>query len=360
MHLPLIRPWFAHPWALTLLALLPLLAVLGLLSLRWRRRTLARLGSVPALRALASRQRGLRVVRVLCLTFGLLFLIAGMAGPQWGRDWEQSTAPGRDLVLVLDVSRSMLAQDVLPNRVERAKKALQDLSYTVQLRGGYRLALVAFAARARIFCPLTHDYNHFRLALDELDAVNLHPDLRPLGPDAVSGTRIGAGLRMAVEAHDPRFQGYQDILLISDGDDPAKDEEWREGAEAAHDRHIPVHTVGVGNPRVRSPIPVRGDEPLKHNNQVVLTRLEERPLQDIARWTGGTYTPAGVHTLPLGEIFRERIEPRGTHETGEDTLPVYRQHYAWFFGVAFSFLGMEMILGQRRPGKGAKERKVDP
>jgi Ca-activated chloride channel family protein len=293
----------------------------------------------------------------LCLVFGLLFLIAGIAGPQWDRDWDQSAAPGRDLVLVLDLSRSMLAQDVLPNRVERAKKALADLSYTVQQRGGHRLALVAFAARARIFCPLTHDYDHFRTALEDLDAVNLHPDLRPVGKEATSGTRIGAGLRMAIEAHDPRFRGYQDILLISDGDDPARDEEWREGAEEAHRYNIPVHTVGVGDPKVRSHIPGRGDEPLRHNNQIVLTRLEERPLQDIARWTGGAYIPAGTNTLPLGELFHERIEPRNARETSDDALPVYRQHYSWFLSTALTLLGLEMVMGQSRPRRKDKKPK---
>src|SRR5262249_58131955 len=132
---------------------------------------------------------------------------------------------GRDLVVVLDLSRSMLARDVLPSRLERAGQALDDLSRAVERRGGHRLALVVFAARARIACPLTHDYDHFRQALAEQDAANPHPDIRPAGDDVQSGTRIGAALRLAVEAHDPHYRdhGTQDILLLSDGDDPAHD-----------------------------------------------------------------------------------------------------------------------------------------
>jgi Ca-activated chloride channel family protein len=230
---------------------------------------------------------------------------------------------------------------VLPNRAERAKQALKDLTYTVQQRGGHRLALVAFAARGRIFCPLTHDYDHLRAALDDLDPNHLHPDLRATGKEAVSGTRIGAGLLMAVEAHDPRFRGAQDILLISDGDDPARDGEWLEGMAEARRHHSPVHTVGVGDPDAGSPITVRGTE--------VLTRLEEQPLEAIARLTGGKYTPARTSDLRLGELFLEQIEPGTPHEEIDDVLPVYRQHYSWFLGAAFAVLSLEMIMGQSWP-----------
>src|SRR5207245_5910345 len=107
---------------------------------------------------------------------------------QEGRDCQQSTAPRRDLVAVLDLSRSMLAEDLLPNRFERGKQALEELSYAIQQRGGHRLALVAFAAQAKLVCPLTHDYDHFRAVLAGLDAANLPADLRPKDADALSGT----------------------------------------------------------------------------------------------------------------------------------------------------------------------------
>jgi len=344
-----IRHWFANPWIFTLLSVLPLLGVGGFLAARRRRRILAHFGSPLALRPLVARRHWLRVVQRACFAFGMMLLVAGSAGPHWGRDWDLPAAPGRDIVLVLDMSRSILAQDVLPSRFGRAKKALDDLSYAVQKRGGHRLALVAFAGRARLVCPLTHDYDHFRMALAELDAAYPGPDLRPLGEDRTSGTRIGAGLRAAVDAHDPRFRGYQDILLISDGDDPARDGEWREGIRAANDQKIPVHTVGVGDALAGSPIPARGDEPLQHNHQVVLTRLVEEPLREIARLTGGTYTPAGLNALPLGELFEKRIENAAVREDKDDVLPAQQLRYAWFFAGSFVLLGMEMALSGLRP-----------
>jgi Ca-activated chloride channel family protein len=340
---------FANPLSLFLLALLPVLGVMAFVAARRRRRILARFGASPALKGLPSRWGWRQLLRRACLLTGLALFIIGIAGPQWGRDWEQSAAPGRDVVVVLDLSRSMLAEDVLPNRVERAKQALEELSYSVQQRGGHRLAVVAFAARARLVCPLTHDYDHFRAALAELDAANLPPDLRPKGPEAPSGTRIGAALDAAVEAQDPRFRGYQDIILLSDGDDPARDEEWREGVEAAHRRGIPVHTVGVGNLEADSSIPGRGGEPLRHHNQIVLTRLQEQPLRAIAEGTGGTYTPARTDVIPLGELFRACMEPRATHDNPDDALPLYRQRYAWFLGGALLFLSLEMVFGWAGP-----------
>ena len=106
-----------------------------------------------------------------------------------------------------------------------------DLAETMKKHGGHRLALVVFAGRAKLACPLTHDYDNFREAVDAVDTEAPDPELEP-GPGAASGTRIGAAIHEALLAHDPRpqFHGDRDILLLSDGDDPAHDGEWREGA----------------------------------------------------------------------------------------------------------------------------------
>jgi Ca-activated chloride channel family protein len=348
MNWTLLPPWFAHPAALLLLALLPVLGVVAAFA-RWRRRrALAVLGSTPTLAPATLARRGLRRLRGLCLACGLGLLIVGVAGPQWGRDPDQALMPGRDLVIVLDMSRSMLAEDVLgtsaPNRLGRAKDALADLVATVRRRGGHRLALVVFAARARLVCPLTHDYDHVRDALARLDPADLYPLIGP-SAEAASGTRMGEALARAVQASDPRFRGYQDILLISDGDDPAGDEEWRAGAKWARDAGIPVHTVGVGDPEADSLIPVPGGF-LQYGGRPVRTRLYEPPLEEIARLTRGSYIPARTKALPLGELFRDRMDARPGHENTEDVLPLYRQRYPWFLATAFLLLGSGMVLGQ--------------
>jgi Ca-activated chloride channel family protein len=337
---------FAHPDVLWLLLLLPGLGLLALWAW-WRRgRALALLGGGLALHRLIAVPHGPRLLRGICLTLGLVALVLGIAGPQWGRA-DMEAARGRDLVIVLDLSRSMLAEQ--PSRQERARRALRNLCDAVQQRGGHRLALIVFAAHPKIVCPLTHDYDHFRDALDRQDAAEPPPALRPRPGDSPSGTRIGDALRLAVDLRDPSFPSGQDILLVSDGDDPAADGEWAEGAAAAKEQRIPVHTVGVGDPDKDSPIPVVGGV-LKYEGKVVETRLRERPLEEIARRTGGVYIPARTRPLPLGRWLREVLEPRKEERPAEaDVLPIYEQHSVWFFGAALGLLALTLLVGDGRP-----------
>lgn len=341
-----LRHLFAQPGALVLLACLPVLLVLAILARRRRRRVLAQLGRLPALLALTDRRRQWPFIRACCLVIGLTALVVGIAGPQWGLEPEPTSAPGRDLVVVLDVSRSMLADDVVPSRQDKAKEALKEfVEKTVKKHGGHRLGLVAFAANAQVICPLTHDYDHFLTKLESLDADNLPRDLRP-GETSVSGTRIGEGLRVAVaEAHDSRYRGFQDVLMISDGDDPVPDNEWRKGAEAAKEAGVPVYVVGVGDPEKGGRIPTGKDRYLTREGKQVVTHLTRTPLQEIAKKTRGEYVEAGTNNLPLRDLFLNKIEPGEKREVADDALPLYRQRYSWFFGMALSFLGAEMTFG---------------
>ncbi len=345
---------FAHPWALWLLLIPPVLSVLALFARRRQQRALASLGRIPALTALTGRRPWLRALQSGCRTLGLTFLIMAIAGPQWGRSPVLATAPGRDLILVLDMSRSMLAEDVLgssaPNRLGRAKDALEQLIDTLEKRGGHRLALVAFAARPKVACPLTHDYDHVRDVLANLDVND--PAFAPaVGSNPPpSDTRIGAALRLAVDLAEPEGRGYQDILLVSDGDDPAQDQEWQEGIAAARDAQIPIHTVGIGDPLNGGRIPIAGGY-LYHDGKLVRSRLQPKPLEQIAARTGGTCLMVGTDAVPLGRFFSEQIESRGGHELPEDAIMPYEQHTAWFFAAAAVFLAFELLLrpaGQRR------------
>jgi Ca-activated chloride channel family protein len=334
---------FAHPLLLWAMALLPALAALAVWARRRRRLALARVGSLGTLEASVARRRRPRL-RGPSLLFGMTALALGMAGPQWGRDWRQSAAPGRDLVVVLDCSRSMLAQS--PTRLERAKAALLDLAETMQRHGGHRVALVEFAGRARLACPLTHDYDHFRDTIRAIDATAFDPELG-VGPEEKSGTRIGLGLKQGVEAHDPRFPGARDILLLSDGDDPARDLEWREGITAARREGIPVYVVGLGDPDTPHPVPGADGKPLEYQGREVTTRLEEAPLREIARQTDGEYVPAHDQALPLGRKYLSLVAARPLREESPDALPVYRQRYPWFLGAAFAFLILALALPER-------------
>lgn len=355
-----LRHGFAFPGLLLVLAITPALAGLAVWARRARRQALARLGRPSALRALTNQPRDWPRLRGLGWALGLGLLLVGSAGPQWGRDPEQATTPGRDLVVLLDVSRSMLAEDVFDprggkvvrdNRLEQAKRGLAELADALQRKGGHRVGLVVFASRALVVCPLTHDYDHFREKLEDFTATYLPPALRTNGEEARSGTRLGEGLEAAVGAHDPRLRGFQDILLISDGDDPAEDadDDREAGITAARLASVPVYTVGVGNPEgegARIPLPTGGF--LTHRGAVIRTQLREEPLQAIAQRTGGIYTAARTDSPRLPEMFRDRIEPGPTREDTGEPLPVYRQRQAWFLGPALVLLTLALTLGRMK------------
>jgi Ca-activated chloride channel homolog len=341
----MLHHWFAQPAALFLLVLLPALGMLYFWN-RWRkRRTFACLGNPASLSYFVDAPPSWPLWRGLCFSLGLLALASGTAGPQWGRDYTQSAAPGRDLVVALDCSRSMFAET--PSRLQRAKTALLNLTETVKRHGGHRLALVVFAGRAKLACPLTHDYDHFSGAVESVDPDAPDPELEP-GPDAVSGTRIGAAIHEALLAHDPRpeFQGARDILLLSDGDDPAHDGEWQDGAAEAGQQDVPIYTIGLGDPDVASVISV-GGEVLKHDGKEVRTHLEEAPLRSIAETTHGVYVAAHTRTLPLGQVYLSAIVGKAQREEAEDALPVYGQHYAWFLAAGFVLLVLGVLIADR-------------
>jgi Ca-activated chloride channel family protein len=322
-----------------------------------RQRALARLGSRPALEALATVSRWRRGFKSLCASWCLALVIVAIAGPQWGFEAEPAAAVGRDLVVVVDLSRSMQAEDVLPNRLGRARRALAELVKVVRKSGGHRLGLVAFAGQTRIVCPLTPDYDHFREALADLEVDDPLVAPKPSEEGTVSGTRMGQALRMAVGLHDPRFRGHQDILLLSDGDDPARDDEWSAGADLARERGIPIYTVGIGNPDTNSTIPDAAGRPLVHDGKEVRTRLEERPLEEIARISGGVYLPARLEVPPLEEWFRTYVRSRPAHAGEVELLPTLTPRYACFFGAGLTLFGLTVVIGDRpRP----RRKKMEP
>jgi Ca-activated chloride channel family protein len=341
----MLRHWFAQPWLLTALVVLPLLAALSIRAWRRRRLALMKLGPSVALATAAAVRRWPRRLRGFCATLALLLLGVGIAGPQWDREIEPAAAPGRDLVVVVDCSWSMTAEE--PSRLALARLALLDLADTLSKNSGQRVALVVFAGKARVLCPLTRDLDHFRTVVNELET---QPGDWQLAPDkkAASGTRIGAALQAAVGEHEPRYRGAQDILLLSDGDDPAHDGEWAEGIGAARSAGIPVHVVGIGNPDRDAKI-VAGGEELTFDGQIVTTRLQEDPLRDIARRTGGTYIPAHRRIQPLGALYLDRITNLPRREDVEDAVPTYRTRQIWFLLPAFVLLVCVLLIPEGAP-----------
>jgi len=333
---------FAHADLLWLFLVLPFLGLLN----RWaasRRKT--SIGSIGRPAAVAGQlthpfSRG----RWLGLSYPLAWsaLILGLAGPRWGKSEESGIAVGRDVVIVMDLSRSMLARDMAnaaePTRWQAARAAALDLLAGIATRGGHRVAILVFAAHSKMMCPLTTDYDHARAVLTDLDGQFPPPEIRPGTAEMISGTRIGEALRAAVAVHDQRFPGYQDVILISDGDAPADDREWVRGSDEARKARIPVQVVGVGSPFE--------DYVLTFGEELAPTRLREEPLQRIAVETSGHYLSAHRGLPQLGEFFRSQLEPLPGRAVTDEVLPLMKERYSWFLAPGLGLFVFGWLRGR--------------
>jgi Ca-activated chloride channel family protein len=342
---------FARPAALWLLLLLPVLGLLNYWSARRRRAALATIGRPAAVAGQLTHPDGRpgRAVRWLGPAYPLawLLLVLGVAGPRWGKGDEPGVAVGRDLVIAIDQSRSMLADDMADprnrTRWQAARAGALDLLKPEEHRGGHRVAVVVFAAHPKLLCPLTTDYEHVRAILEEIDAAYAPPEIRPgADPNVASGTRVGAALVAAVKSHDGRFPGSQDIVLISDGDDPGGDDEWVKGSDAARAANVPVYTVGVGDPTQPAFLTLgRGEA-----QELVGTQLQEGPLKRIAAETRGQYLPARRDVPALGEFFRTRVEPNPGREYTGDQVPQPKERYPWFLAASLALFLVGWLRGR--------------
>ncbi|QVL30630.1 VWA domain-containing protein [Telmatocola sphagniphila] len=274
---------------------------------------------------------------VLPMLLAITLMIIALAGPRWGIDDSPGIIRGRDLVLILDLSKSMEAADMnnpqRPQRWQAGRDAIFNLLEDLKSRGGHRVALIVFAAKPLLVCPLTVDYNHLLQRASEISLSAPPTGIYPNDDEPwTSGTRIGSAVRLAVDSHDPRFEGYQDVILISDGDDPSpdRDSEIETGIIAASRQHIPVHCVGVGDSKEGGQIIVE--------EVPVQTKLEEAPLRTIARLTDGIYFSAGRDLPPLDKFFRDKIEPRPSRELPEELLPQAKDRRIWFVLPAIALL----------------------
>lgn len=310
-------------------ALLPVAGLLLAWLVNRRSWRAAPVGTPAAVAALHTRPPRCRWLAGLFQTLAWLLLAVGASGPRWGIGEPDGVAVGRDVVLVLDLSRSMLADDTAgPARWQSAVAGALDLVDAFDGRGGHRIAVVVFAAQPQVLTPLTTDAGHLRAVLNEIDGSLPPPAIRP-GDRTASGTRIGVALTAAVGVHDPRFPGAQDIILISDGDDPAaSDREWAAGVTAARAARIPVHAVAIGDPARDSDI-----------GGGVQTRLREGVLRDIVTEARGQLLSTRRERPAVGAFFRTNIEPTGRpRELSDDALPQPRDRSAWFLAAGVGCL----------------------
>ena len=325
---------FAHPEFLNLLILPILLFGLLIWNLNRRRRTLERFGSLDLVQRLVPPVPWeWNFLRTATLSLGVGMFILAIAQPQWGTRLETVHRRGVDVMVALDTSLSMLAEDTPPNRLVRAKAGV--VSFLEDLQGD-RVGLVAFAGTSYVHCPLTADYSAVRTFLEILD-----PDLLP-----VPGTAIGDAIRTSLDAFPEGQRKYQVILLLTDGED--SDSDPIGAAREAANQGVRIFTIGIGTPS-GGLIPVKAGRgrvagyKKDGTGQVVTTRLDESTLEQIARITGGNY-----YRSTTGEWEMERVaETVGIMEKKEfedRSLRRLEHRYQIPLFLALLVLGVEFCL----------------
>lgn len=329
------------PWSLAALLLVVGLALFYFWARRQRARALAEFVAAvlqPTVTPDVDPRR--RTLRAGLLVTAAALIVLALAGPMWGFRWEQVRREGIDLVLALDTSRSMLATDVKPNRLARAKLAVRDL---VDEARGDRLALVPFAGTAFLQCPLTLDTGAF---LQSLDAVEV--GIIPRG-----GTALGAAIDASLEAFEGREASHQAIVLITDGESHEGDLDA--AVARATERGVRIFTVGIGTTEGELIPGERGGFFKDRKGQVVKSRLDRDTLERIAVDTGGVSLQAAGAGLGLPELYRDHIATLDKRELESTLERRFELRYQLPLALAFLLLVIEPLLGERR-GRGAWTR----
>jgi Ca-activated chloride channel family protein len=334
-------------WLYAIPAALLVLWFLFHLAARARKREL---GKFAADRLLAGLLRSFsparRRFKHLLIAAGVALVMLALARPEYGYTWRESPARGIDVLFVLDSSKSMLAQDIRPNRLERSKLAILDF---VDKIPGDRVGLVAFAGNAFLQCPLTLDYDAFRLALEAVDTNVI----------AHGGTDIARALTEAENAFSAD-NNHKIVVLITDGED--LEQSGVDQARLLASRGMTVYTVGVGTPEGEL-IPVeteRGQiEYLRDSDgKPVTTRLDEQTLRDIAEATGGFYVPLGASGYGLEQVFESGLKSIPDQDLGSRRTKIGIERFQWPLGLALFLLAWEPLVGTRKLFMSRRLRKL--
>jgi len=329
---------FAKEWILHFLWAMPLFVFVLMVRHRRRQRALGQFAEQNLLKKLTpDDHKGKRFLKALLLLFALGILIFALAGPRWGSQYQEVSHKGVDVMMLVDVSRSMMVQDVKPNRLERATREIIDFLKVVE---GDRVGLTAFAGVAFVQCPLTLDYAALEMFLSALE-----PGIIP-----VPGTDLGTAIETGLSAFDDGTETDKVMLLITDGED--NENHGLEAARKAASQDIKIFVFGIGEPS-GGPIPAGNDQggfKKDKSGNLVLSKLDEKTLQGIAMETGGGYVRSIAGDLDLDILYFDGIKQKTKAQTLKSgKIKVYEEHFNLFVLAAFLLLLFEELLdGKRR------------
>ena len=324
--------YLAQPLYLLLILLIPLMYIAYWLMRRWRKRRIARFGDpdlVSSLAPLVPRRKGW--LKLTLISLALLFFAIGMARPQLGAILKEKQVRGAEIMVVLDVSNSMLAEDYSPNRLERAKLAISKLVDELQ---GDRIGLIIFAGESFVQLPVTSDYVSAKIFLSSITTESV----------PVQGTAMGEAIRTAIRSFTSESENSRAIILITDGenheDDPVA------AARDAVDMGARVFCIGVGSPEGK-PIPVDGELLKDKDGNIVVTRLDEATLKEVASAGKGLYVRAGNTEFGLNPVIDE-IRSLDEKDFQSVVFEEYDEQYMYFFVIALIFMLIEFMISDTR------------
>ena len=328
----------ANLWVLHFLWLIPLVVVALVVHNRQKKRALEKFADPEFLDRLTGRdQGGRRLLKGFLLLSSLSLILFALAGPRWGSHYQEVRQKGVDIMILVDVSPSMLVEDMEPNRLERARREILDFLRVVQ---GDRVGLVAFSGAAFVQCPLTLDYGALQMFLS-----SLQPDLIP-----VPGTDLGAAIETGLSSFDFNAETDKVILLITDGED--NEGRGLEAGRKAAAKGVKIFVFGIGETS-GGPIPLgdgQGGFKKDEEGKVILSKLDEESLREIAPLTGGSYVRSVAGDLDLDLLYFEGIKSRTEAQTLKSgKIKVWEERFAIFVLAAFFLLLLEGLILERRP-----------
>lgn len=323
---------FAESKYLFLLLLIPVFIIIQTVVLRFRRKRLEKFGDEALVKELMPSYSRAKVwLRLSFFLLAFFFFTLGISRPQMGAILKEHKTRGAEVMIVLDVSNSMLAEDYSPNRLERAKLAI---SRMVDKLRDDRIGLVVFAGNSFVQLPITTDYVSAKMFLSSISTQSV----------PIQGTAIGEAISTALRSFSAQSDKSRAIIVITDGenheDDPVA------AASQAAELGVRVFTIGIGSPEGKM-IPFEGDYLRDKEGNPVVTRLDESVLQEVASAGKGLYVRAGNSEFGLNPIIEE-IAGMDDEEYDSVVFEEYDELYMYFFAMALFFLVLEMLIGDRR------------
>ena len=326
---------FAQSQYLLLLLLIPFFFILHALVIRLRKRRLRRFGDETLVNQLMPSYTVSKAwVRLVLFSLAFFFFVIGLSRPQIGAKLKEHETKGAEIMIVLDVSNSMLAEDYSPNRLDRAKLAISRL--VDKLRDD-RIGLIVFAGNAFVQLPITTDYVSAKMFLSSISTESV----------PVQGTAIGDAINTAMRSFSAQSEKSRAVIVITDGenheDDPVT------AAKQAAEMGARVFAIGVGSPEGK-PIPMNGELLKDKDGEIVVTRLDEKVLQDVAAAGNGVYVRAGNNEFGLNPII-EDIRKMDDERYNSIVFEEYDEQFMYFLAIALFFFILEMLVGDRRSAK---------